>query len=39
VQASANPTVAGTPNKIGIPTPKPKVAVGPLRAAPPEIKR
>ena len=39
VQAAANPTVAGTPNKFGMPTSKPKVAVGPLRAAPPEIKR
>jgi hypothetical protein len=39
VQAAANSTVAGTPNKIGISTPKPEVAVGPLRAAPPEIKR
>ena len=38
-QAAANPTVSGTPNKIGMPTPKPKLAVGPVQAAPPEIKR
>ena len=39
VQAAANPTVAGTPNKIGMPTSKPELVLGPLQAAPPEIKR
>jgi hypothetical protein len=39
VQAAANPTVAGTPNKFGMPTSKPELVLGPLQAAPPEIKR
>jgi predicted DNA-binding ribbon-helix-helix protein len=39
VQAAAKQTVSERPNKIGMPTPMPKPAVGPLQAAPPDMKR
>ncbi len=39
VQAAAKQTVSERPNKIGMPTPVPKPAVGPLQAAPPDMKR
>ena len=38
-QAAAKQTISERPNKIGMPTPMPKPAVGPLQATPPEIKR
>ena len=39
VRAAAKQTVSERPNKIGMPTPMPKPAAGPLRSAPPEMKR
>eukprot|EP00900_Chrysochromulina_parva_P008028 jgi/Chrpa1/17226/Chrysochromulina_OHIO_Genome00024024-RA len=39
VQAAAKQTVSERPNKIGMPTPMPKPAAGPLQATPPEINR
>eukprot|EP00900_Chrysochromulina_parva_P008174 jgi/Chrpa1/17358/Chrysochromulina_OHIO_Genome00018627-RA len=39
VQAAAKQTSSERPNKIGMPTPVPKPAVGPLQAAPPDMKR
>jgi Ran GTPase-activating protein (RanGAP) involved in mRNA processing and transport len=39
VQAAAKQTVSERPKKVGMPTPVPKPAVGPLQAAPPDMKR
>jgi hypothetical protein len=39
VQAAAKQTVSVRPYKLGMPMPVPKPAVGPLQAAPPDMKR
>jgi predicted DNA-binding ribbon-helix-helix protein len=39
VQATAKQTISERPNKLGMPAPVPKPAVGPLQAAPPDMKR
>ena len=38
-QAAAKQTISERANKIGMPTPMAKPAVGPLQATPPEVKR